>query len=453
MIARRPRLARASLPWLMLASIGAGALNYSYSLALAGILPAHQYSVFASGQALLLITGTVANAAVPWLLARELARGGDSNGVVWFAFVLNLGEGLIAGAGVTLIALGFTDVANGLWIGLATVGFFVASTGMGWAQGYERFGLLACLILGEVAIKVIVGVPLALDGAGAAGPFIAALAGGVAIFVVMLRPMAAQLAPNLASLRQAGLWRQAIGMGAIQATVTAMSVADVLLVAFRFGTDSRTAAYQVAATAARTPLFIAIALATQAFPALARRPGSHVLVSAYQARLISVFAPLLIMATTLPVMHAAHLLPATYSAAVRYIPITSVTGTAYALVIFQTTVLRAGGQVRATMAVLGVGTAVSVLTMLVGSELGVMGLGVGAALGGWLTVAGLSLLIERVWPGAQRPGVRQCVVWLGVACVMAAARVWPVAWVIGAVALCPVVGYSALRPAAEPVRI
>lgn len=430
---RRRSLAAAvaGLPWILIGTVCAGALNYVYALCMTALLSPGQYSVFASGQAVLLITGTVANTAVPWLLAREIASDpvrSERSGAVFFALVLNLLGGLLAGVISAGLALSFAAPGVAIWIGLATLTFFLGSTGMGWAQGHERFSLLALLIVGEVAVKVIVGAVMVSTGWRPAGAFAGAVVGAVALLVIMLKPMWTELRPRREVFAKLGSWLGALGSASVPAAVTALSVADVLFVALRFGTGSQAAGYQVAAALARTPLFIALAYATEMFPTFAKHPGDPRALSDGANRMIRVLAPLMILLITIPGHALASVLPGGYQTAGHLLTVTPLIGTAYAVVIWQTSALRAAGALQECFIALGFGSAVSVAGMFIGATLGITGMAVGAAIGGWVTVAALAMLTERRWPGAQRPDLRPLAIWLCAGGAMFVARSFPAAW-------------------------
>lgn len=423
----RPRLSRAS--WILTGSVAAGGLNYMYALAMTALLAPSEYSTFAGGQAIMLITGTVANTSVPWLLAREISLARERSTVrkvVWFAVMLNFAVGIGASALTVGIAAGFADPATLGWLGAATLGFFIASTGMGWALGRERLGLLAGLIVAEVAIKAALGLTLVGAGTGPAGAFAATLGGALAITVYMLFPMRGDLRPRLA-LGSRYLWRSAAGMGGVQAAVTLLSVIDVLFVSLRFGGTRTAAGYQVAATLTRAPLFLALAFATAAFPRLARRPGNPGVLSAHTQHVLGVLVPLLAVIATLPGPVLTALLPHGYQSAVRFLPLTAALSTAYGLVVLQTTVFRADGRTRECLSILAGACAVSIAGMAVGATVGgVYWLAVGALIGAITAVVALAVQTERLWRGAQRPELRPLLLWPAVCAVLIVTR--PVPW-------------------------
>ena len=422
----RARLSPAS--WILIGSVAAGGLNYVYALAMTALLAPPEYSIFAGGQAITVITGTVANTSVPWLLAREISLARDRSQVrtvVWFAVILNLAIGVGAAALTVGLAADFADLATVTWLAAATLIVFVASTGMGWALGRERLGLLAALIVAEVAIKVVLGLALVAAGAGPAGAFAATLGGALAITIYMLVPMRADLRPRIA-LGSRYLWRSAVGMGGVQAAVTLLSVIDVLFVSLRFGGTRTAAEYQVSATLTRAPLFLALAFATAAFPKLARRAGDRAVLSAHTRHVLGVLVPLLIVMATLPDPILAALLPRDYEGAVRFLPLTAALSTCYGLVAFQTTVFRADGRARECMSILAGACALSLAAMALGATIDVYWLAVGALVGAVTAVAALAVRTERRWSGAQRPELRMLLLWPALCAVLIVTR--PVPW-------------------------
>jgi O-antigen/teichoic acid export membrane protein len=433
------------VPWILVGTVCAGLLNYLFGLAMVGLFRPAQYSVFASANALLLVMGTVANAAVPWLLAREIAKrreGQADQGAVWAALVLNLVEGAIAGAIAFVIALTFAGENVAAWVGAATLGFFVASTGMGWALGHERFALLAGLVVAEVVVRIACATLLVALGFGPAGAYIGAVLGAAVIFVAMLPAMWHELRPRRGGL-DTDVWRTALGTASVQALVTALSVADVLFVSLRFKTGPMTASYQVAATLARTPLFVALAFATESFPALARRPGDPRLLSSGLERILGVLGPVTVIVMTVPQFAIVHLLPAGYHSIGTFLPIVALIGAGYSLVIVQSAPLRAAGHVGVCLGALAAGLTASLACMFVGSMSGISGMAVGAAAGAWVTVAALALVTERAWPGAARPELRPVALWIGAGVVLFLCRGVPELWLVGAA----VAGTAVLRAA------
>ncbi len=97
-----PTRARGAEAWVTAGKVGAAALNYAFTLLLTLLLSGDDFAIFAAGQALLLVAGTVAAAGVPWVLAQAIARNGRTPGdrsfLLRFAFTANGLQGIVAAA-------------------------------------------------------------------------------------------------------------------------------------------------------------------------------------------------------------------------------------------------------------------------------------------------------------------------------------------------------------------
>jgi O-antigen/teichoic acid export membrane protein len=174
--------------WLTLSTGLEGVLNYAYALLATRLLPVEHYTVFAAGQALLLILGSAAGTAIPWVLARGLARaGGDRwarSQAVRFAVTANLAFGAAAAVLVWIVASTFADSGEAVMLAGGTALLFTSSTVWGYLQGEERFLALGLLRVAEVVGKVTVGVTLMALGFGALGGLAGFGAGSVIVLAV-----------------------------------------------------------------------------------------------------------------------------------------------------------------------------------------------------------------------------------------------------------------------------
>jgi O-antigen/teichoic acid export membrane protein len=419
------------------ASVAAGALNYLYALGMAALLEPAEYSRFSSGNALLLVAGTVANAAVPWLLAREIARDPEhvAAGTVRFASRANLVLGGVAALLVVALSVGSADVWMLLWLGGSALSFFVASTGMGWAQGHQRFGLLSVLILAEVALKAAVGAVLVLAGFGASGAFAGATVGAVVIALAMAGPMRGDRAGRGVRFPRE-LVKAAVGMAGVQALVSALAVVDVVYVTILLGTSPDVASYQLAATLSRVPLFVAGALATAAFPLLARTPGDRVLLTRQTTGLTVLLIPILLVIATVPSSLLGVVVSDEYAATGGFLAVTAATGCAWAFVTLQTTALRADGRFGRCVGPLALGGVVSLVGMTLGGVVAdVEGLAVGALAGGLVSVAALAVAMRRLWPASVEIRLAPLAVFVPFALALVALHGNAVAWTAVAVVL------------------
>jgi O-antigen/teichoic acid export membrane protein len=348
---------------------------------------------------------------VPWVLARELARDGGDLGrrreLVSLALALNLAQGVLAALVVVLVAGSFAGAGVLLALGLSCLGFFAASTGVGWAQGLGRFRLLAVLLAGEMVVKVAAGLALVEAGAGATGALGAALAGALAVAALGFWHARADLRPVRAWERMGALARGAAGMMGVQALVTAIAAVDVVLAAVLLA-PADAAGYGVMSALGRVPLFLATALAVTSFGLLARRPGDRGVLSGNLAALLCLAGPVLLGALTVPADLVGLLVPDAYADAVGLLGLTAAQGLALGLITLQTGWFRAAGRFRGCLGILAGGALAVALAAGAGAKAaGPEGLAAGTLLATLGVAGALGLLAERTWPGAQRPALRQ----------------------------------------------
>jgi O-antigen/teichoic acid export membrane protein len=130
---------------------------------------------------------------------------------------------------------------------------------------------LAGIAVAEVIVKVAVGFVLVFGmGSGAAGGLIGALVGAFIPFISFPLYMREIGAPTFRS-GELGLWRSTGRISGLQVTVGVIATIDSVLVASLSATKGGAAAYQVAATLGRIPLYISTAIGTAIFPTLHRR--------------------------------------------------------------------------------------------------------------------------------------------------------------------------------------
>jgi O-antigen/teichoic acid export membrane protein len=425
--------------WVTIGTVGAAALNYVYTLALTLLLPGDQFAILVAAQALLLVAGTVASSGVPWVMAGAIARapGQPGGALVRFAVRANVVQGIVAAIVVGVLARGFADAVQIGLIAVATVSVFVATVSMGWAQGRQRFQLLAWLTMGEVAAKVVVGTVLVLLGAEAAGAIAGALGGALAVMAVGLVVMREDLrAPRDTARAGATLVRGAAAMAALQAIVTGAAVIDAVLVVALVPAGSDVTSYTLAALLGRAPMFLGIALSTSVFPALSAAPDDHALVRGSLRRLTGLILPLIAVGATVPSVVLTSVLPDDYAAAHTYLGYTIVVGGGYAIATLQVGWFKAVGAYGVALRRLVVGGVIAVASIVVGAETAdVTGLAIGACVGAIVMVALLAQGAGRRWPGAQRPDRGSVLLGVGAAAVLIAAGAVPVLWVLLAAAI------------------
>jgi O-antigen/teichoic acid export membrane protein len=390
--------------WLLIATTGAGIVNYGYALVLTHGLTPGEYAAFAAGQALLLVRATVSGAGIPWILARELGRAPHDVDrravVVTFAFWTNLVVGVLLTALVAGGVLLFGSVRDAAVVAAASMVMSIGSTGMGFLQGIGRMDLIAVLFTGEVLVKAAAGLGLVfVAGLGATG----ALAGFVAGSLVLLAPLPMfrrLIRPPAWRSTEASLLRAAVRQTHLQANVAVAAAGDTVLIAVLGLGAGGGGPYQAASALGRVPLFASNAVATAAFPQLARA-GSAVRKAAALRSYLLVGVLMTGALVTLPDGLRSALFPETFDAVGRWLPYAAVLGLAVGLLNLCVMFLQADDWHGGTAAYLtGVVVAYLGLIAAAGVIAGVAGLAVGAAAASLLAVVALAVL-PSVRPAAR----------------------------------------------------
>jgi glycosyltransferase involved in cell wall biosynthesis/O-antigen/teichoic acid export membrane protein len=150
-----------------------GVANYGLSLVLVHLLSPGEFSRFAAASTLLLTVGTIASAAVPWVMAREaaLSRRGDARRrrAIRFGLGASLLLGVVCSLVVLLASASYAGTALLAGEAAATVLILLCAVGVGVLQGEQSFATLAGVRILEVAIRLVLAVLAALVGWGSAG--------------------------------------------------------------------------------------------------------------------------------------------------------------------------------------------------------------------------------------------------------------------------------------------
>lgn len=434
-------------------------LNYAYTLALVWLLPAREYAVVGSASALLLICGTISAASVPWVLAREVARGRHDpaarRAAVSFCLLGTVVESLLAGGATAAIASSYGGGAVVSAVLASVVTIFSAATVVGYLQGMQRFNAIASLRVAEVAVKVAVGLALVSLGAGAAGA-IAGFAAGAA-FVMIIG--GAAVVPDLRIMRSAlvdrRLWGAAGGLLSVQAGVAIVASADIVIASIVVSDRRHLATYLVAQVLARIPIYVGTGLSMVVFPRLAaaaastrRQPAAGALTSDPALALSSttvardtlrlflvVCVPIAVAVGTLPGPLAAVIFPGRYGDVESILAWTAAGGVAMGTINLVTTFFQAADEFFRPSLVLAAGVVVQSGFVVAGIETaGIYGLAVAAAAGGALVAAALWLSMRQRWPGSGRGLLRPSAGALMLALPLVALRGSPEAWLVWAVA-------------------
>ncbi len=439
--------------WVTVAFLVVGVLNYLYALVLTRLLNVAQYATFAAGQGLLLWATTVATVSVPWVLAQALARSGSDAerfAATRFTMLASAGSGLVAGAVVWVIAVQFASTPAALALAVSAFIIFLGTTTTGWFQGHERMRALSALYVGENVLKNAAGLLLVtVAGLGDTGALAGFGIGGLLLLVWWPRVPRRSTRPWLAALASRDLWHRALGIAAVQGLVSLFAAIDVVFVAALPESRALAASYQVSAALSRAPLFVAGAVSTAFFPALARSAGGGVLAARAMRMYAMVALPLATILATTPAPVLTAVFPAQYGAMATLLKFTAVAGLAAGGINMLATFFQAVSDYSCAWWLLA-GLACYVAALLTGwAAGGITGLAIGSALG---ATAALGLLgyrfHRRLGPGllARLPVAGPVIT----AVVLIVLRRYPVPWLLAAAAVGLVAGVRFLRHPGAP---
>lgn len=397
-----PRAPRAG--WLAIASLGAGAANYVFAVALTHRLPPREYAVFAATQTLLVLNGLVGSAGIPWVLAREIARSaGDAvaeRAAITFAFWGNVAFGLAFGVAAGGIAAAFASATVVVEVVVSCWLVSVASTGLAVLQGRGHTGRLAALFIAETIVKLAVGLLLVHTHRSAAAAVLGSVAGAVVLFGSFSELWGRVGVPRGLGVDRE-LWRSAVRLGRLQVGVGLVSSVDTVAAAVLSLSPTTAATYQAAAALGRIPTFFSNAIALASFPSLvlpdeARRARVRAL-STYG--LVGIYVGIVL--STAPPSVLALVFPASFGGIAHFLPYTAALGIGLGTLNVLATFAQSRARTLPTGWTLLIGLAAVVVAVSVGEALdGARGLVVGALVAVWLTAA--AVIAEPAERGAVR---------------------------------------------------
>ncbi len=327
---------------LAIATVLVGVLNYAYTLLLTYRLPFGNYSVFAGAQSLLFVNGVIGSVGIPWLLAKEtaIARQDDDQvrlrRAITFAFWGNLGVGLAASAASGGLVLIFATVPEALLVAGSTLAITIGSTGVGVLQGRGQTTVMALVIVGEVVVKLTVGLLLVYQVQASALCALGGVFAGACILLVTLPVVLKDIGRPNSPRSDSALWRDSARIGGVQVGVGVVSSLDTFLVASLGSIRGLGSTYQVAATLGKVPLFISSAVSTAVFPTLTRAHGHTRRLEALQTySAVAGFIWLALLTAPDPLVH--RLFPSDYGSLTRWLPYTAAAGVGLGLLNLLTT--------------------------------------------------------------------------------------------------------------------
>jgi glycosyltransferase involved in cell wall biosynthesis/O-antigen/teichoic acid export membrane protein len=413
-------------------------LNYAYTIVLLFMLPAREFAQFGSISALLLVCGTIAGAALPWVLAQEVLRSGQDRPrrrtAVTFCLTATMVQGVAAGLVTCLVAYHYAS--NSLLAAAFCSVFliFVGATAAGFFQGQQRFRYLAVLRVSEVVVKLGSGVALVALGAGASGAVAGFALGASVVAGFGLAYMVRDIRWSWSALAGRSLWASTQGLLAIQAGVAVLASMDVIIGSLILGAQPALATYQAANILGRVPVFFGAAISVVIFPRMiAGRSHPSVVIRESVSLYLRVCIPITLITATLPSVAVGRLFPARYGDIGAILPWSALAGLAMGVVNLTTTYFQASAIFRRTTKLLALGVAVCAVIDVSGLESrGIVGLAMAVTVGGTLVAAALLRQIHRTWTGSLRTVGRSGAV-VGLACLpLVLLRQHVVAWTVWA---------------------
>lgn len=441
---------RSGSRWLMLATVAAGALNYGYALILLRLLQPADYATFAAGQALLLAIGAMAQCAVPWVLAHELCSARSDRmrrrAAVSFAVLANSAAGLVGALVVAAVASRFASGPAQLVIAVSVVAIFISNTTIGWLQGERRFGLLAIVVVAEVAVKILIGMALIAAGFGSGGALAGFGAGALFAVLFGIVCMRHDLRPLLAMEQLRRSLRTTVAMTSMQGLLAAQANVDVLLVAVLPIPLNEAAGYQAAAVLGRIPVFVSTGLSLVMFALVTEAPDRRDLLRRTRGAYALIAAFILAVLVTAPAELISIIIPARFTGSAALLPMLAVVGMWVGVVGLITAYLQALQQYRTAIPALAAGLLASAAAVAAGWRIGgPAGVAVGAALAAAATAIALQVLAHgsvRRWNPVP---LRSLALPAMLVVVLLPLRAHPVAWVVAVTVAGAGCGYALLR--------
>lgn len=455
---------RASAGLLAVSSGAVGLISYGCSLSMAHLLDPLDYAGFAAAAALLGTAGVASAGLIPLPLAHAVRAHGpgtpERERATSFANGLAMLSGVVAAVVLGILTSELSDVATGVAAAASALVLFAIAPVWGTLQGEGRFGRYALLTVLEVVVRLGVSLVVARAGGGAAGPIAGFGAGGLIVLVAAgsARPVGL-LAPvrMLAAVGQRTLIRESAGIAGVQALLSAMTVADVVVAAalVQHGADPvAVAAYQAVSIPAKAPVWVAVSSALVGFPAVrAAAPAARAaLARTALAAFVRLAVPATVAVATLPAALALLVLPARYAGALPLLPWLATAGAGLGATTVLATLLLAAHD-RAVLPGLAAAATALGTGLAIGAGHGVVGLAVGGAAGALLGAVVPAVLVHRrLTPFAVHDLAGGLLLLAVTAAVLIPVHAHPILWLPAVALLCLVaVAGRGRRTTSEPV--
>jgi len=256
----------------------AAALNYAFSVTMGWLLSPAEYGMLSVAQTLYMLGATLLVSGFPWAVARGLAAGGsieEKRRLFKSALLGNVVFGVLLGSALCLAYAGsllhlersYTPLILLVAFAFALMG--VQSVFRNALRGLFRLGAFGVAQILEAGGKLVIGCVGVWLGLGARGA-VAGLPGSLLLTLILCF----WLTRHLRFWKERGwagrkVYTDSLYLFVGMAGITFLMHLDVLGVKFfsaRVGSDLLAGYFQVAATLARPPAFIALAVANAVFP-------------------------------------------------------------------------------------------------------------------------------------------------------------------------------------------
>jgi O-antigen/teichoic acid export membrane protein len=404
---------------LIVAYIAIATLNYAFGVLLSWFFSPAEFGMLGVAQSLLHLVALVAGSGFAWTAARDAAQGpvtDETRRRFRSAWLMNVVLGVFLGLGLWsvyvagLLSLGVNYRYVIPLLSLTVILLAARSVFNGLARGLYRFEAVGLNLVGEVLVKIVVGLGLVALGFGVAGVMLGFATGA-----------AASLLHAWWVIRPAQMWRgegwfdkRVIGatlplFASLLGTALMMNL-DVLglrMLSPAGQGDELSGLYQAAVILARTPVYLAQAMTLVLFSYASGResritggvePPSNHLVAALRSW-SRFLVPAIIVLVIAPGTALSLFFPDHYQAADGALRVAAVGGGLLALVNLISGVLHARGQRRRPAVAAIVATVAQILVLLwLVPRLQVIGAGLSLVAAGSVALVSLSSAYwSRLW--------------------------------------------------------
>jgi O-antigen/teichoic acid export membrane protein len=417
-------------------------ISYGGALALAHLLDAPSYSVYAAAATLLGTVGVFAAALIPMPLTHVIRSSPERSeerrlGMAFASSVSTVG-GLVAAVVTGLITAAFAPPNVAATVAFSALVLFVCSPVWGWVHGELRFVRNAVMLIAEVSVRILLGVGVVLAGWGAGGALVGFVAGSAVVLLTVPAALRRDLEWRPGVLRERARWVETGDIALTQLIVYTLIGADVVLVALLAAHDVESAGYQALSTLAKAPVYVAAGAVAVAFPLLRSQQArtEHILATTMRSFVVLAFSAAAVVATV-PRELMLLVFPERYAGSLALLPALAAAGVGYAaLTMFTSVMLGMRAYRRCQVGLLAAVVLMPAALLLGWRVAGVPGLAMGVALAALLAAGALwAAAAPLLPPHTFRRALRALLATGVLVALLAVASSVPVLWVIAVLLL------------------